>query len=76
MCFLSCFPFWGRVGVIFLTIAENKQMTKKGFRQNRKLHKRKMIFHLLHDAFELLLEEIQSPLDIFNVLSTREDDLS
>ena len=50
-------------------------MDCKGFLQSQKKEKPGIVT-VLHDTFEFLLEEIKSPLDIFKVLATREDDLS
>ena len=38
--------------------------------------KPKKIFSLLQDAFEFLFEDVKPLLDVFNVLATRENDLS
>ncbi len=51
---------------IFLEVFNRVKFFKKG----------KTVYRLLHNGFRLLLEEVQTLLDIFHVLSARQDDLS
>ncbi len=65
--------------ILIFTYAENYQMTgKESFdkTENHREKVKKMLFRILHYTSQFHLEDIKSPLDIFHVLSSREDDLS